>query len=185
MQLRFTIILQALLKNRQRFSIMTWVKKHHPEMLARAYNLERDLMNLALLPQESIEEAFEELSENISENEELHQIIKQYLDYYRAQWLTRVGPKNYSVHLKFARTNNVTERYHRSLKSLTATRPEIMKFFGELLYSVKYWHQKKRFFVINPDFIVYCSSLIAESIKKVQQDSHAIILNHGLQPHWK
>ena len=78
-------MLQALLKNQQRFSITTRVKQHYSEMLAKAYNFERDLMNLALLQQESIEETFEELSESVSENEELHQIMKQYLDYYRAQ----------------------------------------------------------------------------------------------------
>ena len=51
--------------------------------------------------------------------------------------------------------------------------------------------QRNSFFVINPDFIIYCFSLLKsirslqESIEKVRQDSHAIILilYHGVQPH--
>ena len=54
-----SIVLQAVKKNRQRFSIITRVKNQQPSMITAAYDLERDLMNIALLPSEFMEEAFD------------------------------------------------------------------------------------------------------------------------------
>ena len=146
--------MQTLLKNRQRFSIITRVRNQHPHLIREAHHFERDLMNLALLPSEFIEEAFEDLNESLIVNEELNEIMWRWLNYYRGQWLLKTGPTNYSVYMKYTRSNNLIERYHRTLKALTATRPEIAKFFGELTYR----QLKKRFYVVNCNFHIYLST---------------------------
>ena len=146
--------MQALLRNRQRFSIITRVQNQHPHLIKEAHHSERDLMNLALLPSEFNEEAFEDLNESLIENEELYEIMRRWFNYYRGQWLSKTGPTNYSVYMKSARSNNLIERYHRTFKVLTATRPEIVKFFGELTYR----QLKKRFYVVNCDFHICLST---------------------------
>ena len=126
-----SIVLQAVLKNRQRFSIITRVKNSQPSMITTAYDFERDLMNIALLPSQFMNEAFDDLLGSLAVNVHLYEIFEPLFAYYRAQWLTKIGPNNYSVYGRSTRCNNVTERYHRALKEKTATRPEISKFFGE------------------------------------------------------
>ena len=128
------ISLQALLKHRQRFSVITRVKKHHPDLIAEAYRFERYLMNLALLPSEVIEEAFEELTRDLKSNDALFEIMGLFFDYYWTTWILGIRPDTYSVYRLARRTNNVLERYHRMLKAVMASKPEVGKFLG--MYNV-------------------------------------------------
>ena len=166
-----------MLKNRQRFVIITRVKKYHPQMVAEARSFERDLMNLALLPSKIIREAFEDLNKCLEDNKVLHEIMGPYFMYYRRHWISKVGPENYSVYLERNRSNNVTERYHRAFKALTATRPEIVPFFSEIQYNLMCWYLKKN--LINLHFY-----LNTASIKTIQLNSHmdTLVLDHGQNP---
>ena len=137
-----------MLKNRQRFAIITRVKKHHPQMVAKARSFERDLMNLALLPSKIIREAFEDVNKCLEDNKVLHAIMGPYFMYYRRHWVSKVGPENYSVYLERNRSNNVTKRYHRAFKALSATKLEIVPFFSEIQYNLMSWYLKKRLFII-------------------------------------
>ena len=87
-------------------------------------------MNLALLPSDFIEEAFNDLELELRKNEALLDIIGLFFDYYRATWINGKGTKAFSVHELLRRTNNVLERYHRTLKSRMASKPEVAKFMG-------------------------------------------------------
>ena len=90
-----------------------------------------------------MKEAFDDLHGSLAVNVQLYEIFTPLFTCYRAQWLTKIGPHNYSVYGKSTYCNNVTERYHRTLKDKTTTRPEILKFFGE--FNNQHW--TKRFFI--------------------------------------
>ena len=82
-------------------------------------------MNLALLPSEFIGEAFDDLELELQKNETLLDIIGLSFDYYRATWINGKGTKAFSVHELLRRTNNLLERYHRTLKSRMVSKPEV------------------------------------------------------------
>ena len=128
---------QALMKKRQKLRIITKAKKIGGTVLNKAKDLERDLMNLALLPPEWIPEAFAILKERMQVHPALLEIVNPLHAYYESFWLKRVTPAVFSVYLKKQRTNNVIERYHRSLKELMATNPEILKFIGKRIVNIR------------------------------------------------
>ena len=104
--------------------------------------------------------------------------------YYRRHWISKVGPENYLVYLERNRSNNITERYHRAIKALTVTRPEIVPFFSEIQYNLKYWYLKKRLFIINSNLINLHLYLNTASIKTIQLNSHmdTLVLDHSQNP---
>ena len=87
-------------------------------------------MNLALLPAEVIQEAFDDIENDLLRNVALLEIMGLFFDYYRTTWINGRGPAAYSVYKLLRRTNNILERYHRTLKSKIATKPEVGKFVG-------------------------------------------------------
>ena len=99
--------------------------------LKKAKELERDLMNLALLPPEWIPEAFGILQDKLKLHTELCEIMGLLFKYYESFWIRKVKPEIFSVFQKKQRTNNVIERYHRALKELMSTNPEIIQFIGK------------------------------------------------------
>lgn len=114
---------------------MTRVKKHIPEMLLEALTLERDLMNIALLPAAYIAIAFAGLKNRLIASPALEKIMGPFFAYFESQWLQKVGVAKFCVYRQLLRTNNTVERYHRRLKGLTATRPEIGKFLSQFSHN--------------------------------------------------
>ena len=87
-------------------------------------------MNLALLPAEFIPEAFDDLENDLRRNDALLEIMGCFFDYYRTAWINGRGPAAYSVYKLLRRTNNILERYHRTLKAKIAIKPEVGKLMG-------------------------------------------------------
>lgn len=130
-KLRIYIHLQAILNRRQKFAMITQVKKHLPAwMLTDAHRFERDLMNLAFLPPDYINEAFENLHAEIRGKNDLYAIMGPLFAYYETTWLADKGPRLFSTYEEKERTNNHIERYHRSLKAMMFSNPEFHTFMS-------------------------------------------------------
>ena len=109
-----------------------------------------------------MKEAFDDLHGSLVVNVQLYEIFKPLFTYYRAQWLIKIGPHNYSVYGKSTRCKNVTERFHRTLKDKTTTRPENLKFFVE--FNNRHW--TKRFFIDIYFSFLYLSILLKYRVHK-------------------
>lgn len=73
----------------------------------------RKMMALALLPEKDISTAFEQIKNNTSDL--MKRKFKRYFDYFERFWINIVTPKRFSMYQKLKRTNNLIERYHRTL----------------------------------------------------------------------
>ena len=71
------------------------------------------MIGLALLPEHKISIAFEKIKINLPE--QIRRRYKYYLQYFERFWLNRVKPSRFSVYRKLKRTNNLIERYHKTL----------------------------------------------------------------------
>ena len=125
------MVLQAIMKRRERLKIVTRAKSVDLVMVKKAKDFERDLMNLALLPSNWIPEAFSILKQKLQIHHKLYDIMSPLFTYYDKFWLKKVKPNIFSVFQRKRRTNNVIERYHRTLKELISTNPEILRFVGK------------------------------------------------------
>lgn len=130
---------QGILKKAHKLSLISRAKKQDA-LAGEAKMFQRDLMNLAFLPANNIEEAFSSLLSRLKQNPELDSIMRPLFDYYKKFWLRQVTPEVFSVFRQKHRTNNVIERYHRTLKKEMASRPNIVKFFGKFLLVVIIHH---------------------------------------------
>lgn len=150
-------------------------------MMSEALGFQRDLMNLALLPAEIILEAFTIIYDRLRKNLQLHKIMGSFFDYCERQWLNKVGPNKFSVYRETRRTNNALERYHRTLKSQTATNPELVKFLSKFQQITKSFSKHKHVYVYSID----CVIILLGVLKKMQEDEHAklLIMDHGKSPH--
>jgi len=70
-------------------------------------------MALALLPEKDIVTAFHKIKSDTSEY--MKRRFQHYFRYYDRFWINRVTPTRFSVYRKLKRTNNLIERYHRTL----------------------------------------------------------------------
>ncbi|XP_050435219.1 uncharacterized protein LOC126842335 [Adelges cooleyi] len=83
---------------------------------------------LALLPIDSIAGGFCAIKSQgeLSQNQD---IVQRYLDYFKTQWIQRVGPENFSVYGSARRTNNDQEVFHKLLNAqMNGPRPGIWHF---------------------------------------------------------
>lgn len=84
---------------------------------------------LALLPYDKIENAFNELAlEGLQQTKEFTLFIK----YFQVQWLSRVGPKNFSVFLEETRTTCSAEGYNGKLGKKFQKHPNFFVFIESL-----------------------------------------------------
>lgn len=93
------------------------------------------LINLALLPQDLIEEGLQyngKLAYELGTKMESTKKWKNFFGYLRRYWMKKIKPENFSVFDAEDRTNNCLERYHRDLKALLGYHPSLKGFIGKL-----------------------------------------------------
>lgn len=89
----------------------------------------KKLMGLALLPEEEIVTSFHQIVADTSEY--IGRRLKYFFKYYERFWLNRVTPTRFSVYRKLKRTNNLIERYHRTLNHKFANNRDPWMFISK------------------------------------------------------
>ncbi|XP_043480989.1 uncharacterized protein LOC122510421 [Leptopilina heterotoma] len=92
----------------------------------------RQLMALAFLPSNEIIATFHEIVDSLPPR--IRQKMKEFLKYYKKEWLQKVTPDLFCVYQLIRRTNNVLESYNRTLQQKIGIHPQIWKFTRNLVH---------------------------------------------------
>lgn len=120
---RVNFSLQALVHNAKKHGILKGDKK---EIGCGATKL---LTSLAYLPLTLIEEGFELISTIIFND---CTYLQSFFHYYKETWINGFKPDSFCVFQHAHRTNNVSERHNRELRSNLKKHTTIVEFLGIL-----------------------------------------------------
>ncbi|XP_066590821.1 uncharacterized protein [Prorops nasuta] len=129
---------QAFIKNAEKLKIINREKNKltYPER----YIVIKKIIYLALLPYFYIKEVYELIKKETVQ--EFGDFFNKFFIYYERQWLSKVGPEQFSVYNKTNRTNNYVESYQRTLNKSLGKHPHFNLFFNKIsillcLYYIK------------------------------------------------
>lgn len=119
--------------NRVNFSLQALVHKADKCGILKGVNKEvgwgatKLLISLAFLPHTLIEEGFELISTIIFND---CAYLQSFFHYYKQTWINGFKPDSFSVFQQVNRTNNVSERHNRELRSNLKKHTTIVEFLG-------------------------------------------------------
>lgn len=87
-------------------------------------------MTISLLPDDFIENEFNTIVNNTDDN--LKESLKELFEYYKANWIDKLGPSEFSLYQQVAAINDVSVIHWRVLEQKLQfnTNPDIWKFLG-------------------------------------------------------
>lgn len=124
----YFILLQAVTKNERKFH------------LSKVNNLNvknyiQKLKHLCLLPSTEIARTFYRISDallsSVNREDPFANDLAGFVNYYENQWIKRTKAEDFSVYLSIHRTNNLLERFNRTLHTYVETRSSPVHFLGK------------------------------------------------------
>lgn len=97
----------------------------------------KSILALPFLPQEKIANHFESMYRALTPY--LQNRFLAFRRYYQNQWLTRIGPRGFSVFGLQHRTNNVIESWHSLLKRKLDIHPYAWDFFCNYKINIQHF----------------------------------------------
>ncbi|XP_074097702.1 uncharacterized protein LOC141526568 [Cotesia typhae] len=130
---------KALIKNAQDKKLID--KDNSKEERPELFIVLNRLKLLALLPAEFIESVYEKIEKECLND--FGDYFRDYLNYYKKQWLKQEGAEQISVYKLRNRTNNFLESYHKQLNTFISKKPKHNVFVGLLIVSLEPTHHTK------------------------------------------
>ncbi|XP_051163107.1 uncharacterized protein LOC127282712 [Leptopilina boulardi] len=117
---------QALYRSAVRYGL-----KNHLRNNANIRHVISLLMSLALLPANLVVPTYNQICASLTA--QTRGILRRFLNYYARQWLRKVTPQTFSVHMLVHRTNNYLEGYHTTLKERLGIHSATWNFTRDLI----------------------------------------------------
>lgn len=113
-----------------------------PEATAHSIT-KRMVYNLQFLPKDQMEQGWT-LVKAYQTNSGVQQHFLDFNDYFETYWLRQVKPENFSMFLRYHRTNNICEAFNAQLKKLLFKGPNVYTFMQRLVNITKEENEKRQ-----------------------------------------
>lgn len=117
---------KALLRNALKLGLRRLLENNE-----EARHLFSLIMTLPLLPGHLIRATYREICQ--SQSQRIRRRFQSFFEYFERQWLTKVRPEVFSVHMLIHRTNNSIESYHKTLKTKLGVKSSIWIFASRFI----------------------------------------------------
>ena len=118
---------------KKKFAIKINNKKKNP----RKHRIVKKIIALSFLPPDKVKAALNKIEVDAIAELSDYKPLKEFLQYFRTEWIGNVKIENFNYCDMDERTNNVLEAYHKNIGKELGAKPHVLNFLGIKFFSTQ------------------------------------------------